>query len=304
MAPGTPDHIGPGSIPVQTTLDPLAFTRDLTQTPDGSFRQGEFNVFYDEMGEISGYYSITDGSEKLRLPLVWTVGTDGLPNASGPGGFADPDVAKQELQIWYENDTPQWQQIRKSYVEMGVTGRTPEEVDAKIYRLVSDGIDFTQVPGSGITDPYDYTNTKSGMEIMEGPGRGGGGGSYGPYTYESTDVALSSDSGAMEILDRAYQQYLGRVATVEEGQAFKQALNMMEQMNPSRSVIEGVSGKGTDTRTQTTQGGFNPRVFARDYAMATPEYANTFAANTFMTALNSFLEEPNAIEQRIEGINA
>ena len=139
---------------------------------------------------------------------------------------------------------------------------------------------------------------------MEGPGRGGGGGSYGPYTYESTDVALSSDSGAMEILDRAYQQYLGRVATVEEGQAFKQALNMMEQMNPSRSVIDGVSGKGTDTRTQTTESGFNPRVFARDYAMATPEYANTFAANTFMTALNSFLEEPNAIEQRIEGINA
>jgi len=271
--------------------------------PDGSYRQGQFNVFYDEMGQISGYYDIDD--DKLKLPLVWTVDkTTGQPNAMGPGGLADPDVAKQELQIWYENDTPEWKIIRKDYLEMGVTGRTPEEVDAKIYRLVSDGIDFTQVPGSGITDPYDYTNTKSGMEIMEGSSRGGGGGSYGPYSYESTDVALSSDSGAMEILDQTYQQYLGRVATTEEGQAFKQALNMMEQMNPSRSVIEGVSGKGTDTRTQTTEGGFNPRIFARDYAMATPEYANTFAANTFMTALNSFLEEPNAIEQRIEGINA
>jgi len=271
--------------------------------PDGSDRQGQFNVFYDEMGQISGYYDIDD--DKLKLPLVWTVDkTTGQPNAMGPGGLADPDVAKQELQIWYENDTPEWKIIRKDYLEMGVTGRTPEEVDAKIYRLVSDGIDFTQVPGSGITDPYDYTNTKSGMEIMEGSSRGGGGGSYGPYSYESTDVALSSDSGAMEILDQTYQQYLGRVATTEEGQAFKQALNMMEQMNPSRSVIEGVSGKGTDTRTQTTEGGFNPRIFARDYAMATPEYANTFAANTFMTALNSFLEEPNAIEQRIEGINA
>jgi len=303
VAPGTPDHIGPGSSPIQTTLDPLAFTRGLTQTPDGSFQQGEFNVFYDETGQISGYYNITDGTEKLRLPLVWTVGTDGLPNASGPGGLANPDVAKQELQIWYENDTPQWRQIRKSYVGMGVTGRTPEEVDAKIYRLVSDGIDFTQVPGSGITDPYEYTNTKSGMEIMEGSSSGGGG-SYGPYSYESTDVALSSDSGAMEILDQAYQQYLGRVATTEESQAFKQALNMMEQMNPAKTVIEGVSGKDTDSRTQTTQTGFNPRVFAREYTMATPEYANTFAANTFMTALNSFLEEPNAIEQRIEGINA
>ena len=272
---------------------------------DGSYRQGDFNVFYDEMGQISGYYNIEDGSEKLKLPLIWTVdAATGQPDAMGPGGFADPDVAKRELQIWYENDTPQWKIIRKDYLEMGVTGRTPEEIDAKIYRLVSDGIDFTQVPGSGITDPYEYTNTRSGMEIMEGSSRGGGGGSYGPYSYESTDVALSSESGAMEILDQTYQQYLGRVATTEEGQAFKQALNMMERMNPSRSVIEGVSGKGTDTRTQTTEGGFNPRIFARDYAMATPEYANTFAANTFMTALNSFLEEPNAIEQRIEGINA
>lgn len=298
MAPGTPDHIGPGS-PVA-----LGPTRGLTQTPEGGYRQGDFIVYYDETGQITGYMNVND--EKLKLPLVWTVDkTTGQPNAMGPGGLADPDVAKQELQIWYENDTPQWKIIRKDYLEMGVTGRTPEEVDAKIYRLVSDGIDFTQVPGSGITDPYDYTNTKSGMEIMEGSSRGGGGGgSYGPYSYESTDVALSSDSGAMEILDQAYQQYLGRVATTEESQAFKQALNMMEQMNPSRSVIEGVSGKGTDTRTQTTEGGFNPRIFARDYAMATPEYANTFAANTFMTALNSFLEEPNAIEQRIEGINA
>ena len=300
MAPGTPDHIGPGSSPVQITPDPL---RGKTPTPDGSYPYNDqFNVFYDDDGNISAYFDVDD--EKMRLPLVWTVGTDGLPNASGPGGFADPDVAKQELQVWYENNTPQWQQIRKDYKAMGVTGRTPEEVDAKIYRLVSDGIDFTQVPGSGISDPYDYTNTRSGVEIMDGPSRGGGGGSQGPYRYESTDVALSSDSQALDILDQAYQQYLGRVATSEESQAFKQALNMMEQMNPARSVIEGVSGDSSDKRTQTTQSGFNPRVFAREYTLSTPEYANTFAATTFMNALNSFLEEPNAIGQRIEGINA
>jgi hypothetical protein len=300
VAPGTPDHLGPGSPQVKVKPDP---TRGKTPQADGSYKYNDdYNVFYDDMGNITAYFSLDD--EKVRLPLVWTVNSDGKPNASGPGGFADPDVAKNELQIWYENDTPQWKQIRKDYLAMGVTGKNDQEIDAKIYRLVSDGIDFTQVPGSGISDPYEYTNTRSGMDILDGNNRGGSGAAYGPYRYESTDVALSSESQALEILDQAYQQYLGRVATGEEAQAFKEALNMMEQMNPAKSVIEGVSGKRSDSRTQTTEGGFNPRAFAREYTMASPEYANTFAATTFMNALNSFLDEPNAVEQRIEGINA
>jgi hypothetical protein len=270
---------------------------------DGSYKyDDQFRVFYDENGQLSGYYNVED--EKVKLPLIWTVGSDGKPNASGPGGFADPDVAKNELQIWYENDTPEWKIIRKDYLAMGVTGKNDQEIDAKIYRLVSDGIDFTQVPGSGISDPYEYTNTRSGMDILDGNNRGGSGAAYGPYRYESTDVALSSESQALEILDQAYQQYLGRVATGEEAEAFKEALNMMERMNPAKSVIEGVSGQRSDARTQTTQSGFNPRAFAREYTMASPEYANTFAATTFMNALNSFLAEPNAVEERIGEINA
>lgn len=292
-----PDHLGfeysPYNPNRQTSL----------ATPNGR-REGDFIVYRDENGDIIQWSTLDD--DTTYLPLVWTDDGNGNPNASGPDGFADPSTAKSQLQVWYENDSPQWQQIRKDYLAMGVTGRDDAEIDAKIYRLVSDGIDFTQVPGSGITDPYQFTNTKSGMEIMDGGPRGGGGSgaAYGPYRYESTDVALSSDSQALEILDQAYQQYLGRVATGEEAEAFKEALNMMERMNPAKSVIEGVSGQRSDTRTQTTQSGFNPRTFAREYTMASPEYANTFAATTFMNALNSFLAEPNAVEERIGEINA
>lgn len=297
MAPNRPDHLSAEFAP---TVNPFG-----SQAPDGSYSyapNNQYRVFYDENGDITAYYNIDD--EKVKLPLVWTVSPSGIPNGDMPGGFADPDAAKSQLQVWYENDTPEWNQIRKDYLAMGVTGRDDAEIDAKIYRLVSDGIDFTQVPGSGITDPYQFTNTKSGMEIMDGGRRSGSGAAYGPYRYESTDVALSSDSQALEILDQAYQQYLGRVATGEEAEAFKEALNMMERMNPAKSVIEGVSGQRSDTRTQTTQSGFNPRAFAREYTMASPEYANTFAATTFMNALNSFLAEPNAVEERIGEINA
>jgi hypothetical protein len=263
-------------------------------SPNGRL-EGDYIVWRDENGDILKWSTVD--SDTTFQPLSWVQNQSGMLVGSGPDGFSSPEDAKNQLQVWYETDSPEWQATRKQAIASGL-----DVDDEDLYRLLAAGIDFTQVPGSGTTDPFDIVNTRSGAEIIEGPNRGGA--AYGPYRYESTDVALSSESQALEILDQAYQQYLGRVATGEEAQAFKEALNMMEQMNPAKSVIEGVSGQRSDSRTQTTEGGFNPRAFAREYTMASPEYANTFAATTFMNALNSFLDEPNAVEQRIEGINA
>lgn len=269
-------------------------------TGDGGIREGDFIVYRDEMGNVIQWQSIED--DKVYLPLAWIQNPDGSLRGSGPDGLSTPDDAKNQLQVWYETNSPQWQTIRQDYLAMGVTGKDDEEIDAKIYGLVSKGIDFTQVPGSGISDPYEFTNTKSGAQLMAGRDRGGSGAQYGPYRYESTDVALSSASQAQAVLDAAFQQNLGRVASEEEVGIFQQALNMMEEMNPSKSIIEGVSGQRSDKRTQTTMSGFDPRAFAREYTMSMPEYANTFAATTFMDALDSFLKEPNALDDRRESI--
>jgi len=267
---------------------------------DGRVLEGQFYVWRDEMGNVTQWQSIND--DKMYLPLEWVQDASGNLVGTGPSGLSTPDEAKNQLQVWYETDSPQWQAIRKDYLAMGVKGKDDEEIDATIYSLVSRGIDFTQVPGSGISDPYEYTNTRSGATLLSGDSGRGSGAAYGPYRYESTDVSLSSASQAQSILDAAFQQNLGRVATEEEASIFQQALNMMEEMSPSKSVIEGVSGQRSDSRTQTTTTGFDPRSFAREYTMSMPEYANTFAATTFMDALDSFLKEPNALDDRRESI--
>lgn len=267
---------------------------------DGSRKEGDFIVWRDENFNVIQWATV-ENQETLYSPLAWVQDSNGRLAGDGPDGLSTPDLAKNQLEVWYENDTPAWQAIRQDYLAMGVTGKDDKEIDAKIYGLVSKGIDFTQVPGSGISDPYEFTNTKSGAQLMAGRDRSGGA-QYGPYRYESTDVALSSASQAQSILDAAFQQNLGRVATEEETSIFQQALNMMEEMNPSKSVIEGVSGQRSDKRTQTTVSGFDPRTFAREYTMSMPEYANTFAATTFMDALDSFLKEPNALDDRRESI--
>lgn len=264
------------------------------RNPDGSTTEGNFLVWRDDSGNVIKW-STLDEDTKQYAPLAFQQDAQGNLTGSGPDGLSTPQQALDVLQVAYETDSPVWDEIRKQYIAAGA----PDDNET-IYKLAVAGVNFTQIPGSGAIDMLDIMNTRSGMEIAKKSGSGGS--NYGPYRYESTDVAMSSESQAKAILDRTYMDSLGRVSTAEEAQAFQEALNMMEQANPSRSIIEGVSGKRSDSRTQITESGFDPTAFAREYAMSMPEYADTFAATTFMGALDKFLAQPDALADRMEAL--
>ena len=76
----------------------------------------------------------------------------------------------------------------------------------------------------------------------------------------------------------------------------------MAQKEPS--IYEGTTttaapkGKNTlgstvSTGKQTT--GFDPTMFARNFAMSQPDYAESFASHTFLGLVEKLLKDPNAI---------
>lgn len=123
-----------------------------------------------------------------------------------------------------------------------------------------------------------------------GYGGGGGGGGGGPTTSISTttSVNLTDPSTARGLVDRALSQYLGREATGKEQQAFLRALNAQEQMNPTVTRQTSVSQVAGDTVSQTqsvmSQGGFNPSVFAEEYAQGQEGAAEFQAATGLLDA--------------------
>lgn len=127
---------------------------------------------------------------------------------------------------------------------------------------------------------------------------GGGGG--GPYTQRSTDVNLSSADEAGAYADAASEQQLGRIATNAERKDFQSALNRMEKQNPTKTVVHG-SGGSNDKRTSRTTGGFDIQSFARDWARGQKDYAETYAATTFMDILDKVISNPSSIDQTIQG---
>lgn len=123
---------------------------------------------------------------------------------------------------------------------------------------------------------------------LYGTGPGGGGG--GP----TTQIYLSSESQAGQMLDQAFTQYLGRTASDEEVATWTELLNEAQRANPAVTTSSG--------GTVVTEGQFDPTRFAREYTQSQEGYAERFAAVTFMDALDAALaNRGNYMEQFAKG---
>lgn len=109
--------------------------------------------------------------------------------------------------------------------------------------------------------------------INLGGGAAGGGG--GPDITKS--ISLTDPQTAETLIDQALQQYLGRKASNAEVADFRKTLTRAEKKAP---VEVDVVGGDTSVRS----GGFNPAVFAQQYAEGMEGAAEYQAATTFLDA--------------------
>lgn len=129
-----------------------------------------------------------------------------------------------------------------------------------------------------------------------GPEELGGNGADGPFRYSTTTSTISPESAAATDIDTVFQAELGRRATDAEIRAYTKLLNKQQSANPQTTVQAGTQKGNNRDGTTTTTGGFDPARFAMEYAQSQPEYAENFAATTFMSVLDRAISSPNALD--------
>lgn len=123
-------------------------------------------------------------------------------------------------------------------------------------------------------------------------GTAAGNGVGGPRTTvsQTRSINLTDPMSARKLVDDSLSAYLGRRATSQEQQEFFKALNAAEERAPSIStqVSRTTPGRGmTAVESEVrTEGGFNPSVFAEEFARGQEGAAEYQAATTY---LDSFI---------------
>lgn len=207
----------------------------------------------------------------------------------------DPTDAKQ----WFKfaSTNPKYKKNYESF--KGNVARLGLPTDKKTLQSIwNDAVDWTQTTGTNNGDPFSY------LESLDPSNYRGSdtGPKYGTQAVKDIRTTEFSGSTAAQQISDEFERRLGRRATQSEIDAYTKGVNKMSQKEPS--VYEGTTttaapkGKNTlgstvSTGKQTT--GFDPTMFARNFAMSQPDYAESFAANTFLGLVEKLLKDPNAI---------
>lgn len=121
----------------------------------------------------------------------------------------------------------------------------------------------------------------------------------GPRTQTSRSVNLSNKGDAANYINNSYQQFLGREASDKEIKAFKKALNDMESANASVTTATTTTDGSTSSASYKTTGGFNAAQFADEWAKSRPDYAETFAATSFMSVVDNLINSGPTLEGKV-----
>jgi hypothetical protein len=225
-----------------------------------------------------------------------------IPSITLPGIDPKRGVDTPEAKNWFKFAKKAGGVRQKTYeqfvAELGRMG-IPKSKAQKVW---DDAVDWTQTIGSGSTgipmeylrvlDPSDYTDKDSSTS------------KYGTTkTIQSTTTQYSKSKAAQDI-NQTFKEELGMTATAADIEAYTKAANIAAAKEPS--VYTGVTttspGKGMDvvTTAATSTTGFDPNIFAENFARSNPLYAEAFAAKNFLGLIEGLLKDPNAIGRVVE----
>jgi len=209
-----------------------------------------------------------------------------------PGlGPVDGPEAKAWFKFLKNNNKARYDQFLLELAARGVSKSAAQKV-------WNDAVDWTQTLGSNSSNPEDY------LDILDPSDYQGATKKYGTTKVRDERVTKYSPSGAAQVVSDTMEQELGRTASANEIAAGTAAMNAAATKEPS--IFEGTTttapgGKGFELGSTTTKGtqttGFDPTMFARNFARSQPDFAESFAAKNFLKLVSGLLTDPNAIGQ-------
>lgn len=168
----------------------------------------------------------------------------------------------------------------------------------------SDAVDWVGTPGSGSTgDPSMYLNVWNPSDYTGGSGSTK---KYGTTKQRTETTTQYSASNAADYLSKTFEQEIGRTASKEEIDAYIKGVNAAAKKEPS--IYEGSTttapGKGGLLETSTTKAtqttGFDPAIYAANFARSRPDFAESFATKNFLKIIEGLLKDPNSIGTVVE----
>jgi hypothetical protein len=209
-----------------------------------------------------------------------------------PGlGPVNGDEAKAWFKFLKNNNKARYDQFLLELAARGVSKSAAQKV-------WNDAVDWTQTLGSNSSNPEDY------LDILDPSDYQGATKKYGTTKVRDERVTKYSPSAGAQTISDTMEQELGRTASANEIAAGTAAMNAAATKEPS--IFEGTTttapgGKGFELGSTSTKGtqttGFDPTMFARNFARSQPDFAESFAAKNFLKLVSGLLTDPNAIGQ-------
>jgi hypothetical protein len=158
----------------------------------------------------------------------------------------------------------------------------------------ADAVSWTQAEESGSKgDPalYQFSSVDYADKSSTG--------SKAPATNKSkvSTTTKYSASGAGADVNKATVSELGRTASSVEAAAYLKAVNEKAKLEPSvyentsttTTKGSGATGVSTTVTSATQSTGFDPTIFAQNFARSLPDYAESFAAKNMLKIIESLI---------------
>lgn len=215
-------------------------------------------------------------------------------------GVKDP-VNIEEAKAWFKfiKNTGNKDQYNAFVSALAARGIPKSKAQA----VWNDAVEWTQMIG-GYTTPYpeDYLDFLDPTDYVEAPKV-----KYGTSKQVTSQTTEYSTSSAAQQISDTMEKELGRTATQAEIDAYTAAVNAEAAKAPSTytgftTTSPGIKGAelGVSTSKGTQITGFDPTMFARNFARSQPDYAESFAAKNFLGIIENLLSDRNAIGKVVQ----
>ena len=163
-----------------------------------------------------------------------------------------------------------------------------------------DAITWTQSPGTNSQGrPIGY------LKVWDPGYYQDQGKSYGTTKVNQSTITNYSTSSAAADITQAYKSELGYEPGAADIAKYRKAVNAAAKGEPatyvgSTTTSPGKGGVDTQTTKATSGTGFDPTRFAIEYARSNSDYAENYAARTFINLVDQALTDPNRIGQVVQ----
>lgn len=263
---------------------------------DTQFKAAEKQYQKDRAAYVKWLQEQTNKQTGMDLPAI------DLPGMGPSSGTRSPSFEEAKNWFRFVGGTSKKGTKARQYYDDFTNYLKKAGVPQKYWQGVwEDAVTWTQTYGSGSDGkPIKF------LDVWQPGNYQDQGKQYGTTKSAQSTVTSYSTSSAAADITSAYKSELGFEPGAADIAAYRKAVNKAAKGEPATYTTTSTSAAGKGGVLETTKStavsgtGFDPTRFAIEYARSNPEYAENYAARTFINLIDQALTDPNRIGQVVQ----